>query len=311
MPRRPAGAGIENVVYAIATAPDGSPVECDVVLCLPDGTRAKGATDATGIAELRFTPDPALGATVAATIEAKDRKGNVATAAAALGVEPGRDRLLLRLDRAIATAGDTIGIEVLGTFSGGRVFLDAVRGGRAILMTSCDMKDGRAARQLTVPPSEFGALEIHAYRVLGSGEIVRDTRVIHVQPAGDLTVALTSDREQWRPGESAVIDFQVTGRDGAGVAAALGVVVVDESVYAIQDLQPGLEKVFFTLARELQEPKYGLKTGPNIASVVGGPQIAAAEQRIARVLLAPSSRSTPPPRSARWPTGGRRCRKQR
>ena len=279
--------GVENVVYAIATSPDGAPVVCDVELCLPDGIRVKGTTDATGIAELRFTPDPALGATVAATIEAKDRKGNVATAAAPLGVEPGRDRILLRLDRAIATAGDTIGIEVLGTFSGGRVFIDAIRGGRAVLMTSCDMKDGRAKAEVTVPPSEFGAMEIHAYRILGTGEIVRDTRVIHVQPAGDLTIALTSDRQQWKPGESATIDFQVTGRDGAGVAAALGVIVVDESVYAIQDLQPGLEKVFFTLAKELQEPKYGLKTGPNIASVVGGPQIAADEQRIARVLLAP------------------------
>ena len=44
--------------------------------------------------------------------------------------------------------------------------------------------------------------------------------------------------------------------------AALGLAMVDESVFALSELQPGLEKIYFTLEKELMEPKYeihGLK----------------------------------------------------
>ena len=44
--------------------------------------------------------------------------------------------------------------------------------------------------------------------------------------------------------------------------AALGLAIVDESVFALSELKPGLEKIYFTLEKELMEPKYeihGLK----------------------------------------------------
>ncbi|MBI2921682.1 MAG: hypothetical protein HYY18_11420 [Planctomycetes bacterium] len=285
--------GVENVVYVVATAPDGSPVECDVELG-SGGERWSAATDATGIAEVRLVPPAGAAPAVKFTARAADRMGNKAESAIVLSSEVVRDQVLLRLDRAIARAGESVGVEILGTFDSGKVFLDVVRGGRAVRMTSCDMVQGRARLAVEIPPSEFGATEFHAYKLLATGELVRDTRLLYVQPADELKIDMTADRESWRPGERAAIDFQVTGRDGKGAAAALGVVVVDESVYALQDMQPGLERVYFTLAKELQDPKYGLKTGRDLASVVRAPGTAAPEQRIAQVLLAPVQPASQP-----------------
>ncbi len=276
-------AGVENTIFVVATAPDGAPVECDVELELP-GTTVRGRTDETGVAELVCTP--AAPGNVPAGLRARDAQGNECVVKTILMSDPGRDRILLRLDRATAKAGQAIGIEALGTFGTGRVFVDAIRAGRAVMTASIDMKDGRARTEIAIPPGEFGAMEIHAYTLLATGEVVRDTRLIHVEPANDLRIEMKADRESWRPGEKATIEFHVTGEDGKDAAAALGVVVVDESVYAVQDLQPGMEKVFFTLAKELQEPRYGIKWRGGIASVVGGDDGEARTRRVARALLA-------------------------
>ncbi len=276
-------AGVENTIFVVATSPDGAPVECDVEMELP-GAVVKGRTDDTGVAELVYTP-PAPG-NLPALLRTRDVQGNECETKTILLSEQGRDRILLRLDRATAKAGEAIGIEALGTFGTGRVFVDAIRDGRAVMTRGIDMNAGRARTEITIPPGEFGAMEIRAYTLLATGEIVRDTRLIHVEPASDLRIEMTADRESWRPGEKASIEFHVTGGDGKDAAAALGVVVVDESVFAVQDMQPGMEKVFFTLAKELQEPRYGIKWRGGIASVVGGDDEEPRTRRVARALLA-------------------------
>jgi len=71
------------------------------------------------------------------------------------------------------------------------------------------------------------------------------------------------------------------------VPAALGVIIVDEAVYALQDLQPGLEKVYFTLQEELLKPTTQIKFSPGdtIDNIIRHPVIPAGRQQIAEVLL--------------------------
>ena len=62
----------------------------------------------------------------------------------------------------------------------------------------------------------------------------------------------------------------MTGEGGAPVAAALGVNVVDEAVYALTEIKPGLEKVFFNLEREILQPKYEIHSASYGDVVSGG-----------------------------------------
>ncbi len=63
-------------------------------------------------------------------------------------------------------------------------------------------------------------------------------------------------KQQYRPGEDALLTFSVTDQQQHPILAALGLAIVDESVFALSELQPGLEKIYFTLEKELMEPKY-------------------------------------------------------
>jgi hypothetical protein len=57
--------------------------------------------------------------------------------------------------------------------------------------------------------------------------------------------------------------------------------VVDEAVYALSEMQPGLEKVYFTLEQELLKPRYQIKYGgPDVAEVIRQ------EQAVAKMLFA-------------------------
>ncbi len=163
--------------------------------------------------------------------------------------------MLLRLDKAVYKAGEAVKVDVRSSAGLPTVYLDVVRSGQTVLTKWLDVKDGKADYTLDLPQSLFGTLEIHAYQMLAGGEIIRDSRVVYVQPADDLKIDVKADRDVYLPGAEGKITFRVTDADGKPTAAALGVLVVDEAVYALQEMQPGLEKVYFTLQEELLKPQ--------------------------------------------------------
>jgi hypothetical protein len=218
---------------------------------------------------------------------AKDAKGNTAKASVALNSHPMGENVLLRLDKAVYQPGDRMAIDVRTSAGLPTVFVDIVRGGQIMLSKWLEVKDGKAAQMLDLPQTVFGSLEIHAYQMLQHGEIIRDSRVVYVQPRNDLKVRVQPGKAEFAPGEDGTIRFQVTDAKGTPTAAAIGVIVVDEAVYALQDLQPGLEKVYFTLQEELLKPQAQIKLSPGdtIDNIVLQPVLPPARQQVAEVLL--------------------------
>ncbi len=289
--------GLENVVYVLVTAPDGSPVAADVSL-RSASVEVKGITNESGFAALRVTPQERSlrrgrrgEGVLDVALSAKDKQGNESAKTLELSSEYGKDQILLRADKAICRAGEAVELEVLATFDRGTVFLDAVRDGQLAMASTCEIESGRARSRLTLPPEMFGSLELHAYKVMADGEIVRDTRIVYVHPPEELIVAIQGDKSQYAPAGEAKITFRVTDRTGKPVQAALGVIVVDEAVYALQEMQPGLEKVYFTLAKELQEPKFGIKVGTTMPELVTAAETK--KQEVAKILLAPAAPAAP------------------
>jgi hypothetical protein len=318
---------VENEIYAVAATAEGRPAPNVQISLAGLGTTPLGAqTDAAGIATFRLMP-PAGGERYwhqglpeghpclrsygfGVQVRAEAPSGQVYEAGKCLPSErTGQGTILLRTDRVLLPAGQSLRVTVLG---GGvsDAFLDVVKGGQTVLTAVLDRtSNGRIEPyDLALPPELAGTLELHAYGLQPDGNWARDGRVVQVEPAGGLRIAVEADRQTYRPGQDARIRFRVTDGDGRPTAAALGVIMVDESVYALQDNQPGLERVFFMLEEEILRPRYSIygPQGLTFAAVVLDEDNQRIQQEAARVLLAAASVPDRSPAILRDPRAERR-----
>lgn len=243
-------AGVANTVYVVTTDPEGGPVAAKVELEV-GGERLELETGATGLGQVELVPEGQGSAAVKATVTANGDKV-VFDKTLALGADT--ETVLVRSDKAIYRSGDTATIEVLVADAHDKVWLDVVHAGRTAMLETVPVVDGKASWRFDVDQSLGGEVQIGAWYVTDRGVLVRDQRMVFVQPDDELAVTLAAKKESYTPGETATVDVVVKDKDGRGVAAAVGLQIVDEAVFALQENQPGLLKVFFDLARELAAP---------------------------------------------------------
>ena len=265
---------LENTVYIMVTTPDGTPVDAGAVSVsrAPSGSGPVTVpvrterTDPLGIAEFRLTPRED---TLTISVRANDAAGHVASRQVTLSAEQATDAILLRTDKALAAVGNTITLTAICTRPRGTVYIDAVKDRQTVLTRAVDLEDGKATLRMPITPDLVGTVEFHAYKILPSEDIIRDSRTVYISAAKDLRIAVAADKETYRPGGKANLTFTVTDQNKHPVLAALGITVVDESVFALQEMQPGFEKIYFTLEKELMEPRYEIH-GLRPASVISG-----------------------------------------
>jgi hypothetical protein len=312
--------GLENRVHVVTVRPDGSPVACSVRIGVKQGLHEKlleeVETDSSGLASFALTPDaemvmqqnpweprsierlegqveeywaPRL--VVPLTVKARDGQGNRAVKATPVPCEPLGENIRLRLDRAtygaIYRAYQRPQVEVFSTAGLSLAALELVQDGQVLWHQRLQLADGYAVHRLELPADRSGAMEVHAWQLLPSGEVIRDARLIYVEPRNELQVKVRADKPEHRPGEEGRIRFEVTGAGGKPAVAALGVLVVDEAVYALQDVQPGLDKAYFTLRPDLLGPQAQAVFGsPALAEQLVRGRVDEAPERKAEVLFA-------------------------
>ncbi len=246
---------VENLLYVMASYPDGTPAEVDLDIILQEtGQTLPAQTGPYGLAEVSFIPTtPYLNISV----HARDAAGAEARREFYFEGRWSEETVLLRPDAPLYRVGDTMQLLLLTSAQRGTVYVDIIREGQTVSTRAVDVTDGQAEVAVDVTPDLYGTLELHAYKILRDGHITRDTRLVIVEQADDLTVTFAPGADTYKPGEDAMLDVQVQG-DGAGVQAALGLAVVDESVFALAEQDPGFAKLYFMLEAELLEPKYEL-----------------------------------------------------
>ncbi len=194
------------------------------------------------------------------TVTVADEKGNRAELRRPLMMSAFDEAVLLRPNKFVAKVGETLYLDIVASSpnpnSRAPVFVDAIVNRQTVLTRTVELQKGHGGLLLPLTPELAGTLTLHAYRITAGGDIVRDTKVVIVEPANALTVKVSADKETYRPGESAQVRFSVTDEKGKPTVAALGITVVDESVFALTEMHPGLERLYFALERELLTPRY-------------------------------------------------------
>jgi hypothetical protein len=234
-------------------------------------------------------PGTEAGRAVTVHLQARALSGALAEQTLALPAGEGVDgeSLLLRLDKAVAKVGEVVNAVVLAAARTGYVYLDVVKDRQTMLTKAAELRAGKASVQLVLEPHLAGTTYLSAYRITRRGNVVRDTQPLLVAPASDLQVQVRADKEVYRPGEPVRLQFEVRSARNEPRVAALGVSVVDESVFALQEMQPGMERVYAYLEKELQKPRYEIH-GLELPTVIAQrrPLLEPAQQRAARVTLA-------------------------
>ncbi len=272
--------GIENAVYILTATPDGAPVSAQLTLDL-DGQPHELATDAFGLAEFRFVPQPGL-REVPLRVVARDAQGREVTRDVTLSADRGPAQVLLRLDRAAYEVGDTMHLEAFAG-QGEVVYLDVVRQGQTLSTHLAELRDGRAELALDVSPDMAGTLQVHAYQVLPGGTVTRDARLAVVDAPAQVSVDIRADKQVYQPGDVAQVAVDTRlANDGPPVQSAVGVAVVDESVFALEDRAPGFAKLFFLLEASQFDAAYRTLSDLTIFEGEGSSSVSEAQDRAAR-----------------------------
>ncbi len=253
---------IENEFFIFASDPTGEPAMAQCTLTVNGAVLGQEdqlvQIPATGPGKFRLTPHSgALNISVDATLSS----GATATASVDFSVGADSAAILLRTDKSIYAVGETLELSAYITGGFGHIFLDVVKKNQTVLTKTLEAEDGLATLSIDLDNHLAEDLVINAYLLADNGQFIRDTRVVYVVPATDLSVAVTTDKDEYRPGDKATVQFQVKGPDGAPAQAALGVQVVDEAVFALSENKPGLLKLYFQLEDELANPTYQVGSG--------------------------------------------------
>ncbi|MEQ8168076.1 MAG: MG2 domain-containing protein [Candidatus Eremiobacterota bacterium] len=243
--------GIENILYLITSYPDGAPCRATVSMKLGQQSVRRFQTSSTGIAEFTLKPD-FIGRQI--EVNASDGLGNSGNLTFVPQTGQTVESILLRTDKAVYKDSDVMKLEIL-SFTEGSVFLDIVKNRQTRLTKILTVEDKQATLDIPLTDTLTGTLQINAYRLKKDGNFTKDTKTVYVEISRDLSVKVSSDKDIYRPGRTGKIDFEVKDKEGKPVPAALGISVVDESVFALAEKEPGLEKVYFTLEQDLLKPK--------------------------------------------------------
>jgi hypothetical protein len=265
--------GVENLLYVLASYPDGRPAVCKVVV---DGKTYQG--DAQGVCAVKIVPNAADQQIEIQALDQTGRKRNITFRPDNQGESP---TLLVRTDKAIYQAGETAHLSLLSPDKNNTVFLDVIKDGQTVLTKSVSLENNKAEYALSLPASLAGALKLNAYIITDAGEDRGCSRMVYVNPASGLRIAAKMSRPVYRPGETATLNFTVTDAAGRPAPAALGISAVDESVFALAENRPGLLQQFLDVEADLLKPRYQIKFFDSPAGL-----IEAGDQTLAQAYFA-------------------------
>ncbi len=243
--------GVANRLYLFASYADGRPARVRISI---GGFAEEIATNQLGLAVIESTPQDD---SRPLRIQAVDENGLVANAEFTLRVDRDRDRFIMRTDRVVYDGGDTVLISVFG---GGNqpVFIDLLKDGQTLLTRTVDVVDGAGQLALDLPAELSGNLRLCGYRFTTLDSPRLKTQPIVVRSASQVKLTATLDANEYRPGDRATVQFQLSDQDGRPAVGAVSLAVVDEAVFSVTSQRPGMEQAFFELDSELLEPGYVL-----------------------------------------------------
>ncbi len=252
-------AGVSQRIFIIAAHPDGTAApgrvqvdywEVDDKLRRSVLRRLKVRTDSSGVAVVSVKP---TGQLLRLSLRAKDRKG--LSGYRTVTLRHGGARVLVQPQRALWRAGELLRVAIKTSGLSGRVYLDLKHRGQTVQTIAATLVHGTAFVPIRLRPDVDGVVTITA-RV---GGLIQGWHSgwapILVQPKRRLQLRIKAHRKQYRPGDPARLDLQVTDEQGRGQRVAVGLTVVDQGIYVLAGKHPGGEENHLLIEQDARAAK--------------------------------------------------------
>ncbi len=254
--------GVESTYYVLAQAPDGSAVEDALVdITLDDAQKfltidsynPPRITDSKGLYEFNYEYDGQTKMEVVVT------KGSISSEETFELVEkPG---IKLVAENLFYSVGDEVEFEVFYTGSSytNWVYYDVISQGFAVTTGAFQLTRGSGVRTgiftMTLTPEMVGTSYVRVFKIEKDEDVVKDYLTLGVAPTSGLDVEISKNDEYYNPNQTVTLKLKVS-EDGVGVVSALGVGIVDQSIYELSGRFGGFEDLYFALEETAQEPQY-------------------------------------------------------
>lgn len=229
---------VDQTMHILVSYPDGTPAAAKVSL---QDSAASAETDATGVAVLPMPQSHFV-------VVAMDRAGNKGESRTHYAHEFWQDwrsqNFLLRSDRITYPAGGRARLTLISG-TDGPVYIDLVKSGQTLLTRSVQVVKGKGELFVDLPPDLAGTVWFTGYRIRSDGFLLRGSRLAVIERSEELRIRAVATKEEYRPGEEIDLSFDVTDQHGNPAPSALGLSVVDEAVFALQEARPGSERSSF------------------------------------------------------------------
>jgi hypothetical protein len=249
--------GLANRLYFVLNDPLGAPLALPVRLSFRQGGAMREASVQSNAYGIAAWETPLLSSEpFELTVRAQAPDGTPVTKVFSLSPEGGAESIVVRTVQAQVRAGESFAAFILASKREGTAYWDLLKDGQVMAAGMGRLKDGRYHFSLPSSPDLVGHCLLRAYAYDSKGNLLHHATPVIVAPASDLTVNAIFDKPEYRPGRTATAHIALTDGKGNPRQGALGAFIVDEAVFALADLHPGLEKIYFLLEEEIMKPRY-------------------------------------------------------
>jgi len=253
--------GKESTYYFIARYPDGRAVDGAQLYIGINGYNLHNyspkhftiTADDRGVAPFTFDYDQNI-----TSIEVVAEKGEHKSLSYYVRLSGDQEGIKVLSDKVFYNLGEKASCDVYYSGDGGTnmVFYDLLSGGFVIQSGHIELTDGEGNIGFTVTNDMIPLIECRVYKIRSDFRVMMDSVILKVGQEEPLEVDISTDEDSYRPGDDVPINFLVKDGDGKGIPSALGVTIVDLSVFELQERFTGYEEIYFTLESDFTEPQY-------------------------------------------------------
>jgi len=243
--------GLESTYYIIAQTPDGSVMDGVELTVDLDIDTVSAVTDSRGLAEVSFVYKDGMD-----HMNVKASKGDM-EASEYFYMKAGSG-LKVIADEHVVPMGDEarFSVHYTGDSYTRIVYYDVINSGIPVTNGIVMLEGGTAELNVPVSDTWVGTSLMRVWKIQADESVLKDSIAITVEPTTGMAVDITTNDEYYNPGEDVALKVKVTD-GGEPVMAALGMAIVDESVFELGGrMEGGFEDLFFALEERAMEPSY-------------------------------------------------------